>query len=46
MHHIFNVEDNITFNALVWSELKKHGITETGRWRKPTRNNVFKTNLF
>ncbi|EFX86241.1 hypothetical protein DAPPUDRAFT_313315 [Daphnia pulex] len=39
MHHIFNVEDNITFNALVWSELKKHGIKETGRWRKPTRNN-------
>lgn len=39
MHHIFNVTDNITFNALVWTELKKHGIKETGRWRKPTRNN-------
>ncbi|KZS01222.1 Uncharacterized protein APZ42_002184, partial [Daphnia magna] len=39
MHHIFNVTDNITFNALVWTELKKHGIKETGKCRKPTRNN-------
>ena len=40
MPHIFNVEDSIAFNSLVWTELKKHGIKETGRWRKPTRNNV------
>lgn len=40
MPHIFNVEDTVAFNALVWNELKKHGIKEAGRWRKPTRNNV------
>jgi hypothetical protein len=40
MHHIFAIEDLATLNSIVWTELRKHGIKEAGRARKPTRNNV------
>ena len=46
MTHVFEVEDLGALHDLVWSELKKHGIKEAGRCRKPTKNSVVRIHLF
>ncbi len=46
MHHVFDVEDSSALNTIVWTELKKQGIKETGRCRKPTRNNNNNVTIF
>ena len=37
MYHVFQLEDTASLYQIVWSELKKHGIKETGRCRKQTK---------
>lgn len=46
MHHVFDVEDSSALSTIVWTELKKQGIKETGRCRKPTRNNNNNVTIF